>query len=238
MEYLKIKRENDRIFRESDFQEMRSETITEIPEIQPITQKKPLHVDENTEKLTTVECILAHSGKRMIALNFANAMYPGGGYVLGGNAQEESLCRASMLFYTIRTQKGFYRKNRLHVLPDYTDTMIYSENVPVIRNEHGELLEKPVLCDFITCPAVNRTFAKFMFTSRRIDHKMLVRIGKIIKLAVSKNPEVLILGAFGCGMFGNKQKKVLPMFEKIINKYVPDNIEVIFAVPDPISCQG
>lgn len=238
MGYLKIKRENDRIFRESDFQEMSSETITEIPEVQPIARKKPFHVDENTEKLTTVECILANAEKRMTALNFANAMYPGGGYVLGGNAQEESLCRASMLFYTIRTQKSFYRKNRLHILPDYTDTMIYSENVPVIRNEQAVLLEKPVLCDFITCPAVNRTFAKFMFPSRRIDNKMFVRIGKIIKLAVSKKPEVLILGAFGCGMFGNKQKNVFPIFEEIINKYVPDDIKVIFAVPDPISGQG
>lgn len=228
---LKIKRENDRIFKESDFQGMSSETITESPEVQPKEGTNPWCVYENTEKLTTVECILANAGKRMIALNFANAMYPGGGYVLGGNAQEESLCRASVLFYTIRTQKNFYRKNRLHILPDYTDTMIYSENVPVIRNEHGERLEKLVLCDFITCPAVNRTFAKFMFTRRRINHKMFVRIEKIIKLAVSKKPEVLILGAFGCGMFGNKQKKVLPMFEEIINKYVPDDIKVIFAIP-------
>lgn len=228
---LKIKSENDRIFRESDFQGMSSETITESPDVQPKEGTSPWYVYENLEKLTTVECILANAGKRMIALNFANAMYPGGGYVLGGNAQEESLCRASMLYYTIRTQKSFYRKNRLHILPDYTDTMIYSENVPVIRNEHGDLLEKPVLCDFITCPAVNRTFAKFMFTRRRINHKMLVRIEKIIKLAISKKPEVLILGAFGCGMFGNKQKKVLPMFEEIINKYVPDDIKVIFAIP-------
>lgn len=228
---LKIKRENDRIFRESDFQGMSSETITESPEVKPKEGTLPWYVYENTEKLTAVECILANAGKRMIALNFANAMYPGGGYVLGGNAQEESLCRASMLYYTIRTQKSFYRKNRLHILPDYTDTMIYSENVPVIRNEHGDLLEKPVLCDFITCPAVNRTFAKFMFTKRRINHKMFVRIENIIKLAVSKKPEALILGAFGCGMFGNKQKKVLPMFEEIINKYVPDEIKVIFAIP-------
>ena len=229
---LKIKRDNNRIFRENDFQGMCSETITYFPNVQPNECNKSWYIGKNTENLTTVECILANAGKRIIALNFANAMYPGGGYVLGGNAQEESLCRASMLFYTIRTQKNFYLKNRLHILPDYTDTMIYSENVPVIRNENGELLEKPILCDFITCPAVNRTFAKFMFTRHRINHKMYVRIEKIIKLAVSKKPEVLILGAFGCGMFGNKRHEVFHIFENHINKYVPDNIEVIFAVPD------
>lgn len=50
--------------------------------------------------------------KKIIALNFANAMYADGGYILGGNAQEESLCRASMLYYTIKTQKRFYIKKQ------------------------------------------------------------------------------------------------------------------------------
>ena len=218
MRNLKIKLDNDRIFKSGKYGEMKSETIEYFPEPTEIQRQSPYVIEKHIERLTTIESILAHEGKKIIALNFANAMYPGGGYVLGGNAQEESLCRASILIYTIRTQKNFYLKNRLHILPDYTDTMIYSENVPVIRNENGELLEKPILCDFITCPAVNRTFAKFMFTRHRINRKMYVRIEKIIKLAVSKKPEVLILGAFGCGMFGNKRHEVFHIFENHINK--------------------
>ncbi len=167
----------------------------------------------------------------MIALNFANAMYPGGGYVLGRNAQEESLCRASVMYYTIKTCKKYYRKSRLHILPDYTDVMIWSENVPVIRNDKGDLLQTSLKCDFITCPAVNRNFAKFMMKGKRIDRIMRKKIERITTLAVMKKPDVLILGAFGCGMFGNKRKKVFPVFEEMINKYVPENIEVIFAIP-------
>lgn len=128
-------------------------------------------------------------------------------------------------------QKQYYRKNRLHILPDYTDLIIYSENVPIIRNDRGELLKEAVSCSFITCPAVNRTFARFMFSERNIDRKMYGRIKRIITLAVMKSPDIVVLGAFGCGMFGNKRKKVLPMFEELINKYVPDNIEVFFAIP-------
>lgn len=228
---LKIKRENDRIFKSGNFCEMHSETIAELAEPVEIRRKEPFVIAEHTEKITTIESILVHSEKKVIALNFANAMYPGGGYALGGDAQEESLCRASLLYYTIKMQKQYYRKNRLHILPDYTDLIIYSENVPIIRNDRGELLKEALSCDFITCPAVNRTFARFMFSERNIDRKMYGRIKRIIMLAVMKSPDIVVLGAFGCGMFGNKRKKILPMFEELINKYFPDNIEVFFAIP-------
>ena len=227
-----IRRENDRIFKNGRFPDMRSEIITDLPELSEIKRDTQFIITDNTVSETTVQSIIRNSVKgKVIALNFANAMYPGGGYVLGGNAQEESLCRASLLYYTIRQQKKYYRKNRLHILPDYTDVMIYSENVPVIRDEKGTLLGGPLNCDFITCPAVNRTFAKFMMTGKRIDRIMRTRIKRIITLAVMEEPDVIVLGAFGCGMFGNKRRKVLPVFEEMINRYVPDGIEVVFAIP-------
>lgn len=231
-DYIRIKSENDRIFKNGDFHGMTSETVFSVSGIPEIKREKYFSVANHTEKVTTIQAILNHaSHDNITALNFANAMYAGGGYVLGGNAQEESLCRASLLYYTIRTQKDYYRKNRLHVLPDYTDTMIYSENVPVIRNGNGTLLDKPVLCNFITSPAVNRTFAKFMFSGKKINHIMYKRIEKIIILALEKKTDTLILGAFGCGVFGNRRETVFPMFEEVINKYVPDSVEVVFAIP-------
>lgn len=230
-DYLKIKSENDHIFKDGNFN-MISETVNSFSG-NTIQREKYFSVSENIEKTTTIQAILSRSGQGKIitALNFANAKQAGGAYVLGGNAQEESLCRASLLYYTIRTQKEYYNRNRFHVTPDYTDIMIYSENVPVIRNDDGTRLEKPVLCNFITSPAVNRTFAKFMFSQKKINEIMKTRIEKIIMLAVEKNTDILILGAFGCGVFGNKRETVFPIFEEIINKYVPDSMEVIFAVP-------
>lgn len=231
IKYMKIKSENDRIFKSGNFS-MVSETVLSVSEIHEIKRKEYFSVAEHIEKSTTVQAILSYAGHGNItALNFANAMYAGGAYVLGGNAQEESLCRASMLYYTIRKQKDYYHRNRIHLLPNYTDTMIYSENVPIIRNDDGELLDKPVLCSFITCPAVNRTFAKFMFSQKKINHIMYTRIKKIITLALEKKTDILILGAFGGGMFGNKRETIFPMFEDIINKHVPDSVEVVFAVP-------
>ena len=168
-------------------------------------------------------------------LNFANAFTPGGGYLYGASSQEEALCRASLLYYTIRTVKDFYNANRLHVKPDYTHGMIYSSGVPIIRQNDGTLLDVPQQCDFITCPAVNRTYAKAMFPQDVLDRTMQERITQIILLAAREHPDVLVLGAFGCGVFGNKREVVYPMFEDAINRYLPEDITVIFADPRGIS---
>lgn len=233
MNNFTIKLENDRIFREGNFPEMRSEVFADLTP-KEVTRSAPFHVSEHLMQTDTISAVLQFSGKRVCALNFANANFPGGAYILGGNAQEEALCRASLLYYTIRTASAYYWRNRLHVLPDYTDNMIDSRNVPVIRDNAGNRLETPVICDFITSPAVNRTFAKFLFSRKKLDAKMEHRIEQIIALAAEKKPEVLILGAFGCGVFGNRRETVYPMFEAAISRYLPDAIEVVFADPQKV----
>ena len=209
---------------------MQSEVFLNVS-AEPVQRKQKFQVSENLVCTDTITAVLKYRQGRTIALNFANAMYAGGGYILGGNAQEEALCRASMLYYTIRTAKKYYHANRLHLFPDYTDYMIYSRNVPIIRDNSGKLLESPVTCDFITCPAVNRTFAKFFFSQKKLNLVMEQRIENIIQLCAAQKPNVLILGAFGCGVFGNKREIVYPQFEKAIHQYINDEIKIIFADP-------
>ena len=87
MSNISIKLENDRIFKNGSFPDMLSETVNELPEPAAVHRSKPYSVAENTVSETTIQCILRNAGdKRVAALNFANAMYAGGGYVLGGNA--------------------------------------------------------------------------------------------------------------------------------------------------------
>ena len=230
MNFLKIKFENDKIFKENSYLDMQSEVFQNVT-AEPVQRIQKFQVSENLVCTDTITAVLNYGQGRTIALNFANAMYAGGGYILGGNAQEEALCRASMLYYTIKTAKKYYHVNRLHLLPDYTDSMIYSRNVPIIRDNSGNLLESPELCDFVTCPAVNWTFAKFFFSQKKLNLVMAHRIENIIRLCAVQNPDTLILGAFGCGVFGNKRETVYPQFEQAINQYIPDNIKIIFADP-------
>ena len=230
MNYLQIKLENDRIFREGSFPEMRSAVYADLTP-KAVTRSQTFRVSEHLLQTDTISAVLQYPDKRVCALNFANANFPGGAYILGGSAQEEALCRASLLYYTIRTAHAYYRRNHLHVLPDYTDSMIYSEHVPVIRDNTGNRLTTPAESDFITCPAVNRTFAKLLMSGKKLDAVMERRITQIVALAAERSPDALILGAFGCGVFGNRRETVYPMFEQAINRYLPETVEVVFADP-------
>ena len=111
--------------------------------------------------------------------------------------------------------------------------MIFSSNVPVIRDSDGNRLENSGVCAFITSPAVNRTFARFLFSRARLDRTMQERIDRIVALAARKRPDVLVLGSWGCGVFGNRRETVYPQFERAINRYLPDDVRVVFADPRP-----
>jgi uncharacterized protein (TIGR02452 family) len=47
---------------------------------------------------------LHDDGRDVVALNFASARKPGGGFLTGARAQEESLCRASALYACLEGQ--------------------------------------------------------------------------------------------------------------------------------------
>ena len=91
-------------------------------------------------------------GLRPLALNFANGIHPGGGFLGGATAQEEVLCRSSALYLTL-VDDPMYEEHRKRRRPDSTDWAIYSPDVPVFRTDEGTTLERPWLLSFITCAA-------------------------------------------------------------------------------------
>jgi uncharacterized protein (TIGR02452 family) len=76
-------------------------------------------------------------------LNFASAKNPGGGFLSGSQAQEESLARASGLYASLQTQPEFYAFHRQQASGIYSHRIIYSPHVPVFRDDGGRLLETP-----------------------------------------------------------------------------------------------
>ncbi|MCL2430053.1 MAG: TIGR02452 family protein, partial [Alphaproteobacteria bacterium] len=85
---------------------------------------------------------------RTIALNFASAKNPGGGFLSGSEAQEESLARASSLYACLegRSMYAFHRRRSDSL---YTDYVIYSPAVIVFRDDGGTLAETPFTCSFL-----------------------------------------------------------------------------------------
>lgn len=157
---------------------------------------------------------LSGQGERVLALNFASARNPGGGFLKGSQAQEESLARASGLYACINPLQGMYETNRSHPSCLYTDHMIYSPDVPVFRDDADVLLEQPYNVTFLTAPAVNAGAVRTNepHNVARIEPMMRARIEKVLSLAVVHGHEVLVLGAWGCGVFANDPDAVAGWF--------------------------
>jgi len=97
---------------------------------------------------------LMEFGCHPVLLNFASATSPGGGFLNGARAQKECLARSSCLYACIQSN-AMYAFHGENYDPLYTDYVIYSSGVPVIRDDSGTLLEVPYTIAMITCAAVN-----------------------------------------------------------------------------------
>jgi hypothetical protein len=91
-------------------------------------------------------------GSRPLLLNFANGLVPGGGFLHGARAQEESLCRSSALYATLQGDP-MYQAHADMADDVSSDWAILSRDVPVFRDEAGTPLPQPWFTDFLTCAA-------------------------------------------------------------------------------------
>lgn len=169
-------------------------------------------------------------------LNFASAYHAGGGFLNGSMAQEESLCYASDLYLLqLKYSTGYYRYNKNKKTKCYSDRMIYTPDTVFIRNSSFHYLPNPVLSNILTCPAVNLRAALHNGESEnRCYEVMKNRMRKILSVFANKGNDRIILGAYGCGVFGNDSKVISGIWNELLNdegwKY--QFKEVVFAVFD------
>ncbi|KAA3653984.1 MAG: TIGR02452 family protein [Chloroflexi bacterium] len=173
----------------------------------------------------------------VVALNFASARNPGGGFLGGSQAQEESLARSSGMFPCINQMSEMYEYNRHHKSLLYSDYMIYSPDVPVFRDDEGRLLERPYPLSIITAPAVNAGAVRKnqLENISQIEPTMLNRIGKVLLLALANGHQTLVLGAWGCGVFGNKPETIARQFATHLyegGQFYNQFERIVFAVLD------
>ncbi len=157
-------------------------------------------------------------GGKILLLNLASAVRPGGGVRDGMNGQEEDLCRKSTLLMSLESDaaKPYYEYNNGLNTRMGSDAVMISPCVAVFRDEKGELLDKPFTISVITCSAPN---VRFGFEGRSEDEyrEMLYeRIEGILRCAASLGYRNIILGAFGCGAFKNDAALVSDFFYRAL----------------------
>jgi uncharacterized protein (TIGR02452 family) len=194
-------------------------------------------VANETTLSAVVRLLSEDAGRRVLALNFASAKNPGGGFLGGSQAQEESLARASGLYACIAPMTGYYETNRACGSCLYTDHMIYSPDVPVFRDDDDRLIARPYLVSFLTAPAVNAGAVRWNEPRHvaRIEPVMRSRIEKLLTVAVARGHDALVLGAWGCGVFQNDPVQVARWFREYLispGRFHAVFTRVVFAVLD------
>lgn len=181
---------------------------------------------------------LRFRGKRVFVLNFASGINPGGGVRRGARAQEEDLCLCSGLLHGLEENQAYYDANRASDAPKFChDRMIWSKDVPLIRDGHLNHVD-PMLIDVITYPAPNLNLRTYSGPGVRAgtapvetpDQVFQRRCRHVVHHAAQQGAEVLILGAWGCGVYGNDPKKVAAEFKKAIQSVSGQIETVVFAI--------
>ncbi len=179
------------------------------------TNGRPASIEvANETTLGGIRRLRSSGCQPVAALNFASAKNPGGGFLNGSEAQEESLARNSALHASLIRAWDFYERHRASPSLLYSDAMILSPDCPVIRDDDGTLLEVPQAVTFITSAAPN---AGAITTNRpeelsQLPATLMRRSEFVLALAASAGYKHLVLGAWGCGVFRNDPTEVAGVF--------------------------
>lgn len=223
--------QHSRLYRPSDFP-------TDLP-LAPPSYTGNTHIEVTPE--TTLEAAhrlaLVSQDADVLCLNFASARNPGGGFLGGSQAQEESLARSSGLYPCLMPMTEMYEVNRRLPTCLYSDHMIYSPHVPVFRADSGLTLEQPYLVSFLSVPAVNAGAVRRNEPDSipLIQPTMQQRAARLLWIAAQHNYPTLILGAWGCGVFANDPGMVADIFARELldgGRFEGQFHRIVFAVYD------
>ncbi len=168
---------------------------------------------------------LHDQGLNPLILNFASDKRPGGGCYNGAQAQEECLFYRSLYHLTLT--------ENLYPLKPYD--AVYSPSVPFFRDADFRKIDKVRKLACLAVAAVRHpdlTEDKTMYLLPHDKELMRLKIESVFHVAAKYKHNALVLGAFGCGAFGNPPEQVARMFQDAIAKYGHSFSHLVFAILD------
>jgi len=163
-------------------------------------------------------------GARIGVLNFASAKNPGGGFMTGAQAQEESIARSSTIYPSLKSTEGqkFYLPHKKDPKKGYySHAMIYSPHVLLIRADNGDWLS-PVEVDMVTSCAVNAGVVRRYLREKQsedesdLEAAMKERMARVLYLFEKQGVRNLVLGSFGTGVFRNRVELVAGVWKQLL----------------------
>lgn len=176
---------------------------------------------------------LAEDTANAAVLNFACATTPGGGFLSGSKAQEECLCRMSTLYGSLTSPEAQpYYDNNLQIQATLKPvSFLYSPIVYVFRRPNLTYMDAPVQTQVITAAAPNLHRADHGASYIDVRNYLLDTMRAMFGY-MNGRADTLILGAWGCGAFGNDPDAVAQYFRTVLHDegYGRAFRKIIFAV--------
>ena len=181
-----------------------------------------------------VTCVLENGRGRfqfcdMAVLDFASFTTPGGGYVRGAMAQEQALCAESLLYNVLKRQGGWYGENRRR----HINCHLYKNRglvVPAVRFARDKVHAYADVI-VVAAPDARRAREEYGVGDDVLADAMRDRIRFALALADATGREKLVLGAFGCGVFGWDAEQVAAMLREELASGDHVASEVYLAIP-------
>lgn len=188
-------------------------------------EKGVIEIRNETTIRAALRMVVEEGKKNVCALNFANAFHPGGGVLHSANAQEESICRSSALYYSLIQKNDFYEYHKEIDTNIASNYLIFSPDCPTWKIDNLEVLDHPFLVSYVTSAAVHNFNAQSREEIKMIHDE---RIKAILCCAICNGVKNIILGAFGCGAFRNSPEDVSQSFKHwLIDENLKDYFESI-----------
>lgn len=181
---------------------------------------------------------------RIAILNFASATRPGGGFLNGAQAQEESIARSSTLYPSLMTDSAqhFYQ---LHTRDRnrgfYHHAMVYTPSVVILKDDAGNWTS-PFEVDVLTSAAVNagdvrkriKDESELAEIEKPIEYVMKERMARILFLFEQQGAKNIVLGSFGTGVFQNDVEVIARIWAELLTvkgaRYRHSFDRVVFAI--------
>ena len=192
--------------------------LDKLADIDPVITSNHCKLDcQNVDTFSMVRILKSKGVTNIIALNLASPVNPGGGVRKGAKAQEEDLCRKSSLLFSLESQaaKVYYDYNRKANTFMGTSAMMITPNVEIIRDDNGKFLPEPVETSVLTCAAPKLVKGEKLNMK---NYRSLVynRIGYMLTVLAHQGFKNLVLGAWGCGAYGNDAATISDLFKSAI----------------------
>lgn len=246
----------------------KNEFTVDVPELSTETVTDCVNAD-----CVDVAKSMLDEGLNVCILNLASRTSPGGGAHKGASAQEESICYQSTLtqsLYQFGSRKYKHiREAGLELIPDVYPMDInfggvYSPCVTFFRHNadsYYALRDETFDCAIVTVASLSNREKNDYTNDERVyfddtgwltDEGRKVEANKIrtiYRIALENGHDSIVLGAFGCGVFGLNPNEIASMFHIVMNEPEFKNRfkKIVFAIyegkpssrrRDPIGREG